>query len=1239
MPQLPALPVAQPTYSVGLVRSSLVFFGEMLGQVAASCEQAEQAKAVRTTRQAFGDAVAMVDSMHALLGPEGGVNFPELRTFLQRFVSKLERLRHNEILVCPGGWSNAAATSAKGDAGCHVVLFVVRRCATTDTFTFSVCNAGGPVGASAGTGMEYHPHRMRTAANGQERVMSVSVSGIPAMRLRDASFWYLLLRPLMGGYGENETKSKGGDAGEWGGAHIVYERLLPYLRSAADEKAKAIPGMEAAPAVGESKAGGGGGAADAAERVAEMSVRELKKTIADAGLSHDDCFEKPELRVRAAAALEEVAGGRGKSGGESWGPPPVSPDSCFAHCVVECARECLSLVGGGPEKAASVQLLVHWAMLRVARADLATARARPSASDVVVIDHACRQLARHAVHSTLGPLDKQELLADIAQVDTKIAEVRKHVAATGRNESIPPQIGDTLDGGAWAACYPLFGRLRKDVSVEPLAGGSKSVPIMLPVQLSLVPDHVASYGDVSVALRHCLNICMLLANQRHLPMMKNTYCHRVVVIQHLFTRVVPIPLPVDHPDRATNCFWASHGHGDGGMRRETQSEILRLLHMICRHFVTAALSMTTTPQHDAVRILVVAAIVTVADAVVRIRAVDIPSEFSLHYSGQAEGPVQPFGFELGGFAAESELLLLSSPDLHAVRAQILAYHRTLGAKPRGGGGRSGAGGSGGSKQDRAESSPQALSSPSPSSSSSSSAQAGPGGHSGLRPDHVLFRFEHSMGFGPAEAQLLHQVCLSTGFSYTDPVDPKAATPEEGGAAAGRSILVRYMIGEDPSLLDMFPEIACFRDTVFLLKALLAPAADTLPDHREWEPNDAILDWSFKAKKAPKSGNDACVVPGAFVVKGFGMKLDYSNLEGPDGVASPDGKKKKGFFKNLFSSGGSKRRAPPSQADPSNLIGERVESEEDILHLKNLPDFDGTMGAHDAELLLSYLLVPYVRIPLVLGLFADSERIMAFKSPQLRAVIEASLFEPGLWRPPVSRAEGAEVPEVSPSIPAPEGASHLATPCGLLFNELRVSPDACLNAIETLLNLALEMDPGRFRESPAPVILFVMRMAVRVEGFVMYLINHTHNRKAQRASGGGAAGDVPGLLVTNNVNLARLVQSQRRLRYILDRQVVPMLERWVERALRDSQVGHACTTFAHLAYVYKNAGFNVKAAATNGTPRGTPNSGTGGDGGSPRSPRSSGGGGGGGGRGPGGGGGGVRGRMRQLPYYAFRRTFT
>ena len=56
--------------------------------------------------------------------------------------------------------------------------------------------------------------------------------------------------------------------------------------------------------------GGGNNAArplattkELAARVVSMSVKELKKTIADARLSHADCFEKPELRKRAVEAM------------------------------------------------------------------------------------------------------------------------------------------------------------------------------------------------------------------------------------------------------------------------------------------------------------------------------------------------------------------------------------------------------------------------------------------------------------------------------------------------------------------------------------------------------------------------------------------------------------------------------------------------------------------------------------------------------------------------------------------------------------------------------------------------------------------------------------------------------------------------------------------------------------------------------------------------------------------------
>ena len=40
------------------------------------------------------------------------------------------------------------------------------------------------------------------------------------------------------------------------------------------------------------------------------------------------------------------------------------------------------------------------------------------------------------------------------------------------------------------------------------------------------------------------------------------------------------------------------------------------------------------------------------------------------------------------------------------------------------------------------------------------------------------------------------------------------------------------------------------------------------------------------------------------------------------------------------------------------------TEDDILHIRELADFDGALGQRDTELLLTALTVPYLRIPLV-----------------------------------------------------------------------------------------------------------------------------------------------------------------------------------------------------------------------------------------------------------------------------------
>jgi hypothetical protein len=75
----------------------------------------------------------------------------------------------------------------------------------------------------------------------------------------------------------------------------------------------------------EAKGAADGGEKTHSEAVKEMSVKELKKMIDDAGLSHADCVEKSELRERGVEALVKLyeiyapreihTGGSGGEGG------------------------------------------------------------------------------------------------------------------------------------------------------------------------------------------------------------------------------------------------------------------------------------------------------------------------------------------------------------------------------------------------------------------------------------------------------------------------------------------------------------------------------------------------------------------------------------------------------------------------------------------------------------------------------------------------------------------------------------------------------------------------------------------------------------------------------------------------------------------------------------------------------------------------------------------------------------
>lgn len=92
-------------------------------------------------------------------------------------------------------------------------------------------------------------------------------------------------------------------------------------------------------------------------------------------------------------------------------------------------------------------------------------------------------------------------------------------------------------------------------------------PIVLPVDLSLVPDNVQTVLGASNAMQHAVYACTLLSNQRGL--VRDSYALRISLVAHLFLRVLPPPLPRKD---ASRCFWASAG---ATITSDTQGAILK----------------------------------------------------------------------------------------------------------------------------------------------------------------------------------------------------------------------------------------------------------------------------------------------------------------------------------------------------------------------------------------------------------------------------------------------------------------------------------------------------------------------------------------------------------------------------------------------------------------------------------------------------------------------------------------
>ena len=58
----------------------------------------------------------------------------------------------------------------------------------------------------------------------------------------------------------------------------------------------------------------------------------------------------------------------------------------------------------------------------------------------------------------------------------------------------------------------------------------------------------------------------------------------------------------------------------------------------------------------------------------------------------------------------------------------------------------------------------------------------------------------------------------------------------------------------------------------------------------------------------------------------------------------------------------------------------------------------------------------------------------------------------------------------------------------MFNEIIMSPNVILTAIQQMLEKAIDMDSGRYSDL-SESILYVTRLAIRVEGYLLFLVRN------------------------------------------------------------------------------------------------------------------------------------------------------
>ncbi|CAK9118523.1 unnamed protein product [Durusdinium trenchii] len=775
---------------------------------------------------------------------------------------------------------------------------------------------------------------------------------------------------------------------------------------------------------------------------------------------------------------------------QEWRSPQCANTDGWRYLTFSLRVLLLEVGGFSSSKAKLLKWHLREQLLSFAANDLAAAQSL-SVSEKRLLRLGLSQLSLAAVKVS-GNLELEasrgvkEMKATSMAVLGRAQAVVKDVEAAVERKPRPygfedPSVLPLLDllGGAseppahdWGL-HPFFERLLRE---QRSPGQKVGIPLLVPINLLEMPETIPDLEAAVRALRLAEELCAKLCFVGY-ERCKFSNFLRVALLQHVFTELMPLPLgPLAEkpPLNLTDPVWAPNGSNElhPQLTRGGQLELMQVLLRLAEHFVSAACGLHASGGFDGVKIVVLGAIAAIADRVLRIRTVlpGIPKP-------QREG---------GPIVAEAEPCPSLVSDLL-----------------------NGVGGKGWK--------PMAID-PTSFMRQSETIEA-------VTPEISVARTAVASYFTEVKKNL--QVPSGkdqTLFDWDQHGWMLWVNKESGLKKLVQTICSHHLLqagggwadlaaGSDPYLVHTWPEFQCYRDIIFYWKYFLCTDLRVFPKVNEYVPQSAYLKWQVvdeqKAFGCPPNRGKV------FLVSALGKEHLLKHDVPPHRPKPP-------------ASG----LRWPSAALPSHHTKTPVRTEDDLLYMRSLPTFNEMLRASDSEALLSFLTVPYIRMPLVLAFFTTGDRVNSLFDQGLQQILQAVILEPGKLLEPMNWAAAPE------NVPANSSAEQelVASPYGQLLTELACAPGCLLAYLAKLLELALVLANSAMSQTVG-TILFTLRVAARVESSAVYLLQHSEGKLP-------STGPRPGALPSSAWLLHELRAGRERLRAIFA-EAEGWLDAWLE----------------------------------------------------------------------------------------------